>query len=249
MKKICISCKITFDGRNRDRYCSKECYLKTISVSKISCKNCGIIFQPKFSITKYCSRKCYVADTIGIHNHFYGKHHTLEDKKIMAKYKIGKKLSIEHRDKLSEAHKWVTGENNPFYGHKHSDETKELWKQYRPKPNTPMNSNTKPERTIKKYLESKGLIKGKDFYQNYWINDIKNIYRADFIIPEKKIVIECDGDHWHNYPIGNDIDHIRTKELQNTGYKVIRFWESQIKKRFYEIENILNPFIDAVRGD
>jgi very-short-patch-repair endonuclease len=247
MKKICITCNTEYDVReDRGNYCSRKCYLKNITVPKMSCKKCGIIFQPKMRITKYCSRKCYAEATTSIGNLFYGKHHTIATKKIMSKHKLGKKLSLEHRDKLSEAHKWVTGENNPFYGRKHSDETKALWKQYRPKPNTPMNSNTKPERTIKKYLESKGLIKGKDFYQNYWINDIKNIYRADFIIPKTRTVIECDGDHWHNYPIGNDIDHIRTKELQETGYKVIRFWESQIKKRFNEIQNILNPIIVEV---
>ena len=43
------------------------------------------------------------------------------------------------------------------------------------------------------------------------------------------LVIECDGDYWHKYPIGNDIDHIRTKELLKKGFKVLRLWEFEIK--------------------
>lgn len=117
MKKVCITCNKKYDGReDRGNYCSWKCYIKNVRVPEIACKKCGIIFQPLKTNRFYCSRKCYIANTKGIHNHFYGKHHTSENKKIMAEYKIGKKLSIEHRDKLSEAHKWVTGENNPFYG-------------------------------------------------------------------------------------------------------------------------------------
>ncbi|GAG67123.1 unnamed protein product [marine sediment metagenome] len=39
------------------------------------------------------------------------------------------------------------------------------------------------------------------------------------------LVIECDGDYWHKYPVGRDIDHIRTKELIQKGFKVLRLWE------------------------
>lgn len=41
---------------------------------------------------------------------------------------------------------------------------------------------------------------------------------------------KCDGDYWHKYPIGRDIDHIRTSELIEKGFKVLRIWEKEIKK-------------------
>ena len=43
------------------------------------------------------------------------------------------------------------------------------------------------------------------------------------------LVIECDGDYWHKYPVGTDIDHLRTKELIKKGFNVLRLWEREIK--------------------
>ena len=43
------------------------------------------------------------------------------------------------------------------------------------------------------------------------------------------LVIECDGDYWHKYPTGSEKDHIRTKELIEKGFKVLRLWEREIK--------------------
>ena len=51
---------------------------------------------------------------IGEKNHFYGKHHTKETKKIMRNKRLGKKVSIESRRKISETLKkkgWG-GQNN-----------------------------------------------------------------------------------------------------------------------------------------
>jgi len=51
------------------------------------------------------------------------------------------------------------------------------------------------------------------------------------------LVIECDGDYWHKYPIGKEIDHIRTKELIEKGFKVLRLWEHEIRSiRINEFE-------------
>jgi hypothetical protein len=44
------------------------------------------------------------------------------------------------------------------------------------------------------------------------------------------MVIECDGNYWHKYPTGTEIDHIRTKELLKSGFKVLRLWEFEIHK-------------------
>jgi glycosyltransferase involved in cell wall biosynthesis len=55
------------------------------------------------------------------------------------------------------------------------------------------------------------------------------MYQCDLFI-EPNIIIECDGDYFHNYPNGKEIDRIRTKELNDQGYKLIRFWEHEIKE-------------------
>ena len=42
------------------------------------------------------------------------------------------------------------------------------------------------------------------------------------------LIVECDGNYWHKYPIRRDIDNVRTKELIEKGFRVLRLWESEI---------------------
>lgn len=58
---------------------------------------------------------------LGERNHFYGKTHSEETKKILREKGKGKKVSDERKACLSEIMK---GEKNPFYGCKHSDISK-----------------------------------------------------------------------------------------------------------------------------
>jgi len=60
--------------------------------------------------------------------------------------------------------------------------------------------------------------------------NIKHCYQCDILIPSMNLVIECDGDYWHKYPIGREIDNIRTSELINKGFKVLRLWEFEINE-------------------
>ena len=64
--------------------------------------------------------------------------------------------------------------------------------------------------------------------------NIPHRYQCDIFIPYLNMVIECDGTYWHKYPVGNDLDHIRTKELLDKGFKVLRLWEFEINKMTIE---------------
>ena len=86
--------------------------------------------------------------------------------------------------------------------------------------------DTKIEVKIQNYLKEIGL----EFFTHQYIGDIKNSYQCDILVPSLGLVIECDGDYWHQYPIGRDIDCIRTSELLAKGFKVLRLWEHEIKK-------------------
>ena len=68
-----------------------------------------------------------------------------------------------------------------------------------------------------------------DFFTHQYIKEIKHGYQCDIFIPFMNLVIECDGDYWHKYPVGNEIDTIRTKELLEKGFKVLRLWERDIR--------------------
>lgn len=53
-------------------------------------------------------------------------------------------------------------------------------------------------------------------------------YIADFAIPDKKIIIECDGEVWHKK--GNSHDRKRDGYLKSKGWIILRFRGEQIKK-------------------
>lgn len=62
---------------------------------------------------------------------------------------------------------------------------------------------------------------------------LENITVVDFYLPENNIVIYCDGDYWHRgewakkHRVINK-DNWQTKTLENKGYKVFRFSETEI---------------------
>lgn len=82
---------------------------------------------------------------------------------------------------------------------------------------------SKNERLMKKILKNIGF----KFVHQFKVRDIEHRYLADFYIPDLNLVIECDGKYWHDYPNGKELDHLRTKEMEEKGYNVLRFWEKE----------------------
>lgn len=108
--------------------------------------------------------------------------------------------------------------------------------------------DTKIELKIQGFLEELGITYIKHFYMKH----IKSHYRCDIFIPSKNMVIECDGRWWHGDPRYYDQkqltikqneqkirDNLRTDQLKQQGYEVIRLWEDDIKNlnitKFQEI--------------
>lgn len=102
-------------------------------------------------------------------------------------------------------------------------EAKQKIKEARAKQIFPL-KDSKIEVKIQSYLKALGI----EFFTHQHMN-IEHSYQCDILIPSMNIVIECDGDYWHRYPIGRDIDRIRTSELIREGFKVLRLWEHDIK--------------------
>jgi len=61
--------------------------------------------------------------------------------------------------------------------------------------------------------------------------NFNNLFLSDFAIPSKKLLIECDGNYWHNYPKGLPKDKIRNRQTKQAGWNMLRLWESDIKNR------------------
>lgn len=135
-------------------------------------------------------------------------------RKHLSEALIGKKLTDEHKLNVSIGTK--QGMNN--------EQTKKKLREHRATQTFPA-KDTSIEVKIQNFLKQLGI----EFLTHQYIN-INHAYQCDILIPSMNLVIETDGNYWHKYPIGTDIDKIRTSELINKGFKVLRLWEIDINK-------------------
>jgi len=151
-------------------------------------------------------------------------HSIYKNKKRNAKIKkskLGKMASKKTKEKMRISH---LKEKNPMWKVNRPKEWRENQRKVRAKQILPKKDTT-IEVKIQNFLKKLGI----DFFTHQYMK-IKHGYQCDILIPSMNLVIECDGDYWHKYPLGNDIDHVRTSELLKKGFKVLRLWEFEIKK-------------------
>lgn len=138
----------------------------------------------------------------------------------------GKEESKETRRKKSKAKK---GKNNFMYNKKHS---KEVRQKMRVKRINFLSSDKMPRKKTSIEIAIEGEL--KQFGLNYQSNvPLCNIGVVDFLLPDYDIVIECDGNYWHNpkyFPKATQRDANQNLVYSFNGYKVFRFWEDEIKK-------------------
>lgn len=73
-------------------------------------------------------------------------------------------------------------------------------------------------------------------------------YLCDFAIPQLKLIIECDGDYWHNYPHGTEKDREQNEFVASKGWHILRFWERDIKNDIDKCILSLNNKIEELQG-
>ncbi len=86
------------------------------------------------------------------------------------------------------------------------------------------------ERILWQYIRGKSL--GCSFRRQHIID----IFIADFICIDEKLIIELDGGY-HSLPQQQISDEERTKRLNNLGYKVVRFTNDEV---IGNIEGVIN---------
>jgi len=148
------------------------------------------------------------------------------------RYWLGKKLSEEHKKKSSVGYfknghiPWHKGKTGVY-----SEETIQKIRDGRKHQIFPL-LDTKPERIIQiaLSLENISYKKHKPFKMKSG-----SYHQVDLFI-EPNIVIEIDGCYWHsckqcgfNYPPRIEKDRIINESLKQQGYKILRFWEHEIK--------------------
>lgn len=151
----------------------------------------------------------------------------------------GKKHSEQARKNISEGHK---GQLSWMKGKKHTEETRRIIKKKRLKQIFP-SKDTSIELKLNNELIRRGFKEKIDYFRHFPIHDSEYnfIHQVDFIFPEKKLVIECDGIYWHKFDevkkahdyVGRD--KVVNDFLKSKGYRILRYWEHNIHKNVEEI--------------
>jgi very-short-patch-repair endonuclease len=85
------------------------------------------------------------------------------------------------------------------------------------------------------------------FETQYEINFNKTFRLYDFYLPELNLLIEADGDYWHGNPnkfktlnevqlLNKNNDVFKNELAKENGYNLIRFWETDIKKKNFKFK-------------
>lgn len=133
------------------------------------------------------------------------------------------------------------------------------------KPNRSPTYYTSSEEKVRRFLKNRGLLEGLDFFHNSRIgpfineNENKVYYWCDFVIPEKKLVIEVSPSVWHKMWNRESADERKNKILEDLGWEVIHLNEKDVNqlnkrrkkskypktencKRLYEIFDCLEEY-------
>jgi len=162
---------------------------------------------------------------------------------------FGRKYSEEHKVNLSLGRKgkglgnkpWNKGEVGvqesnkkgktfeEIYGEKRTKKIKDRIKENRAKQIFPV-KDTSIEVKIQDFLKQLNI----EFFTHQYMKEIEHSYQCDILIPiqngiNQKTIIECFGNYWHKFPIGRKVDIQRCSELREKGWRVLTFWESEIK--------------------
>lgn len=228
---ICKGCgeKVTDNFRPNQEYCSLACYRHSKHPQKkngktVECEWCGKkVYKPKCYLEKanhyFCSIECL--------NKWQGRNKVEFECEVCGKkFRLPKSraesdnprfCSVECRDKSDE---W-DGNSKGGLAVAEMDV-----------------SPTSLELKGRKLLNELGFELGKDFKERTTINDKFNV---DVLFLNKKLVIEWDGDYWHGHPSEKPLndhqkyiiqrDNSQDKYLQECGFKVLRFWGSEVREK------------------
>jgi len=227
---MCKGCGRIITGRmpaNR-KYYSLECWRKSRHPQRetgkiVKCEWCGKeVYKPKSLLLKakhhFCSREC--ANNYQAKNKltFICKVCGKEFKwsKSRLKQETPKYCSIECRNKDKE---WI--QDTCIKGNLMQQNKKGL---------------NKLELAGRKILQDLGVK-----FQEQVL--MFNKFLVDVLIPDKKIIIQCDGDYWHSKPKRKKLDESQDAYLTKCGYKVIRIKESQMKNSKEEVYDYLKRAI------
>lgn len=226
--------------RGDSKFCSKQCFnisenLKValkkaqlkrwaghkLKKTKRVCIVCGKEFEVDTSTLKYRPCLCCSIKCSGEHRsktHRGSEHHNWTGGRVERTCKVCKKIFYVKKSQIKwSGAKFCSFKCRSLYGIKHHSHK----------------YGTDIEIIMKEALLNTNI---KFAYQKR----IETITRVDFLVLPK-LVVQCDGDYWHNLPKQIIKDIQIDKDLTIEGYKILRFWGSEIKADIAScIEKIIN---------
>lgn len=102
-------------------------------------------------------------------------------------------------------------------------------------------SSLKPIGTIEKMLGDALTAQAVNHVARYPIES----YCADFAFPERKIIVEADGDYWHASEVQKRKDAKRDAKLSSLGWKILRLGENDIHSDINECVEKIKSLLAA----
>lgn len=126
-----------------------------------------------------------------------------------------------HEQKLAHStfmkNMYARGFVHPFKGKAHSEETKKIIREKRLRQVFPIKDTS-----IEIALQNALIEIGVHFEKHVPLPGQPDL----FIRPN--LCVFCDGNYWHHFPDGTLHDELINQELMEKGFRVLRFWESDI---------------------
>jgi len=162
-----------------------------------------------------------------------------ERKKNMSIARKGIKLTMEHKKRIGERHMGKpSGALNKHWKVKDTSAYSRRWtdkEKARMRGWMITHPNRKYRDTGIELRVEQELIKRNINYQKQV--PLCKVAIVDFYLPEYRIIIQCDGDYWHNKPGAKEKDEKQDAVLTFNGFNVYRFWEHEINE---SVENCIN---------
>jgi very-short-patch-repair endonuclease len=190
------------------------------------CEECSKGFYVTFkriNKARFCSMNCYHTNRRK-NNPLIGFKHS----EISKEHYRNKIFTKTHRENLSRAAK------NRIV----SDKTKEKIRKNTIKQHLNglfPQTNTIIERMMEKEMIAQGILFKHPFPFGRFV--------CDFAIPECKLIVECDGDYWHNREDIKKKDKAKNTYLKVSGWRILRFWEHEIKADVVKCVNTIKETI------
>lgn len=218
-------------------FCSKECM--SMQCIPKECIECGKPFlDTGKNIGKFCSNDCRLARNRReqVHKKCPTTEHTCEHcgKKYQSRYKRQRFCC-----QGCKATHQGSGKDNGMWKDEVSFTCKRCGKEKWVKPGRVLTYCSKDcwdkDRAERRYDDQRTTIEVaiaellSSMNVAFWEQYPVDWYTCDMFLPKYNLIIECDGDYWHNLPKSKTRDKRKDGHLAKLNYKVLRLPESKIR--------------------